>query len=345
MDEIGGCSYCCIQDRNTSNILTFEQVDEFFQNVILKEEVNVVEWFGGEPTIHFDIISKIVSKYPDYKYRLYTNGLFDFRIWKDTLFFFSDITISHDGPDKYNRKRGISNNSYASTKCIENIENCLNFDFPVTIAIVPSTSSHYENLDILFAYFRELGVQSFSLEIPSVIQDEFVNKKFTSKEMNKIIDYFYDKIVDDFLYGDFKDKTLFNIPKEHYPGQLNIDKCSETNIALSPTGKIYHCRDTAANEEKLVRVNRINFYSSIPLIKDIETYNTCHVKMVQGYTNEGIVNFDNILELKAMYEIIKLMNAYYYHYCLKDSNGCESCLDKIEEIHMLILDLRELKKC
>ena len=346
MDTVAkGCSYCCIQDRNTSNVLTYEDIEKFFEEVILKEEVNVIEFFGGEPLNfeNFDVISRIVVKYPDYKYRIYTNGLFDFELWKEVLAYFDDIIISHDGPGRYNRKRGISNNDYVSFKCIENIQECIEADYPVTVAIVPSTSSHYENLDILFAYFQAYGVQSFSLEIPSVIQDEFINKKFTFKEMNKIVDYFYTNIVDSFLYGEFKDKILFNMPKEHYPGQLNSDRCSETNIALSPTGNIYHCRDTAANEQKLSRVNRIDFYSSVPAIKHIEGYNTCHVKIIQGYSNEGIVNYDNVLEIKAMYQIIKLMNVYYHYYSLRDSNGCESSLNKIEEIYLLILDLRDLK--
>lgn len=346
MDTVpsNGCSYCCIQNRNTSKVLNFDDVDEFVKmNVIpLKDNVNFFEFFGGEPTLHFDVINRILEKYPEYNYRMYTNGLFDFEKWKDTLILFKEVLISHDGPGLFNSKRGIGNNFEVTRQCEENISNCMEYGIPISIAIVPSTEKHYDNLDEVISFFYEkFSIRSFSLEIPSVIQDFHVNTKFSSVHFNKIIDFFFSDTVSKFLKLPIEDRYILNIPKEHYPGQLNTSNCSDTNLALSPNGKIYHCRDTAANENNLIKDNKITFFTNVDEIKKIEKTHTCHVKKMQGYDYSFIVGDDNNLYTRMMYSTISLMNKFYYDYLDSDFDSCEKSFLLIEEFSIFYKLLKD----
>ena len=343
MDTVAnGCSYCCIQNRNTSKVLTFEEIDAFMQEHVLDKDVKFFEFFGGEPTIHYEIIKQVVDKYPQFNYRMYTNGLFDFDQWYDVLCRFGEVLFSHDGYGKFNSKRGIGNTKFVTELCESNIRKSINNGIPTSIAIVPSTEEHYDQLREIVGYFyKNYKARSFSLEIPSVIQDKHVNNRFSKRHFNKIVDFFFDEVVPDFLEKGVDDKYLFNIPKEHYPGQLNTVPCSESVLALSPSGKIYHCRDTAANESNLVKENVLHFYSSIDEIKKIEVSNTCHVKVMQGYDNSKTVDESNVLEVKAMYQILGLMNYFYEMYVDEDFSGCIAVLDIIENIYTLYSAIKE----
>lgn len=343
MDTIAnGCSYCCIQNRNTSPILSLEKIESFILNDLKDEDVAFFEFFGGEPTIHFDVIKVIVEKFK-FKYRMYTNGLFDFNTWKDILFYFDEVSFSIDGFGKYNSKRGIGNNSHVTNTCIENISKSLSYGIPVTVAIVPSTEEHYDNLELIFSDFLSLGVRSFSLEIPSVIQDQFINNKFSRVHLNKIIKFFFGFVVEKFVNGDVDEMFLLNIPKEHYPGQANSAPCSETNIALSPRGNVYHCRDTSANEEKLFSVSQIKFYSDVNKIKTIEKNHTCHVKVLQGYSCDSVIDSDNELEIRLMYRTIAIMNSYYRNYVEDNYAKCEEELNLIRTFLVLYNSYTEKK--
>jgi hypothetical protein len=128
---------------------------------------------------------------------------------------------------------------------------------------------------------------------------------------------------------------LLNIPKEHYPGQANSAPCSETNIALSPRGNVYYCRDTSANEEKLFSTSKINFYSNLNEIKTIEKDHTCHVKFLQGYSHDSVVDSDNELEVRLMYRTIAIMNSYYRNYIDENYSKCEEELNLIRTFLVL----------
>lgn len=335
MDTIAnGCSYCCIQNRNTSPVLSFKKIESFILNDLKDEDVAFFEFFGGEPTVHFETIKEVVDKFK-FKYRMYTNGLFDFDTWKDTLCRFDEVSFSIDGFGKFNSKRGIGNSTHVTNTCLNNINNSLSYGIPVTVAIVPSTEEHYDNLELIFSDFLSMGVRSFSLEIPSVIQDQFINKKFSKTHLNKIVEFFFGFVVEKFTDGDIDEMFLLNIPKEHYPGQANSAPCSETNIALSPRGNVYYCRDTSANEEKLFSTSKINFYSNLNEIKKIEKDHTCHVKFLQGYSHDSVVDSDNELEVRLMYRTIAIMNSYYRNYIDENYSKCEEELNLIRTFLVL----------
>jgi uncharacterized protein len=331
MDTVAnGCSYCCIRNRNTSPFLPVEIIEKTIMDY-MDDGIGIIEFFGGEPTIHFEEINYIVNKFPQYKYRMYTNGLFEFDIWKDLLDGFYEVCISIDGYGSFNSKRGIGNNAFITNKTLSTISNCIKSGINTTVAIVPSTTAHYlpDSLEKIIEYFLDMGVRSFSLEIPSIIMDEVKNTKFDSNSWYRILDLFFGLILPDFIYNE--DKYLFNIPKEHYPGQFNKTPCSDNNIAISPKGNTYHCRDTAANEERLIANNKIEFFSNVKSIKEIERNKTCHVKVLQGYDSSSIIK-GNELRTRMMYEAISLMNLYYHHLVNGNTASCDSSIKILTEL-------------
>ena len=281
MDIYGGCSYCCIQKRGSSTVLDSNVVIQKIEETGL-ENINIVEFMGGEPTIHYDEIYSIVSKYPSLKYRMYTNGLFNFEKWKNIIPLFYEICFSQDGPDKFNSKRGIKNMKYVYDLSLSNLKKMLEITENITVAIVPSTSFHYENLVYITNFYKKLGVKSFSIEIPSVIKDSFVNNSIKKEDFLNLFKYFLYNL-ELLLYNG--EVFLVNIPKEFSSKQINSKGCSDTNIAISPSGKSYYCRDTAANENSLLESNSIKFYNK-ESIKKIEETNTCHVKFLQGFSSD-----------------------------------------------------------
>ena len=44
------CNYCCIGDKNTSPVLDVDAAIEFVEKYA--EEENILEFYGGEPTLH-----------------------------------------------------------------------------------------------------------------------------------------------------------------------------------------------------------------------------------------------------------------------------------------------------
>ena len=77
MDIYGGCSYCCIQKRGSSPVLDLDTVLRKIKEIGV-ENIEILEYFGGEPTLHFYEISTLIKMFPNIKHRMYTNGLFDF---------------------------------------------------------------------------------------------------------------------------------------------------------------------------------------------------------------------------------------------------------------------------
>ena len=59
------CDYCCVYDSlNKGSSLSIEDAVKFFEwqlPLYSKEEEHVVEFFGGEPTLHMDEIRALMN--------------------------------------------------------------------------------------------------------------------------------------------------------------------------------------------------------------------------------------------------------------------------------------------
>lgn len=71
------CTYCYQGNCHSNKKMTFELACDVIDKALKNEYFNNnVEFFGGEPTLEFDLIKKIMDKYPKLLYSITTNGNF-----------------------------------------------------------------------------------------------------------------------------------------------------------------------------------------------------------------------------------------------------------------------------
>lgn len=254
------CDYCCVYDSlNKGSSLSIEDAVKFFEwqlPLYSKEEEHVVEFFGGEPTLHMDEIRALMNHlelyFSDYNlsYRIYTNCIFNktIRSYDDVWSKFDDIICSIDGMYEDNLLRTTSRKAYDVS--IENF-NYLKDTYKVAgIAFVLHPES---DLRKTFNYFKDMGCRYFHFEIASLWNDdkdngitvEYLIKtfrtiheltlEFNSKHLNKE-EFIVFSVPREFLSSD----KFFTGPEKH--------SCLDVMRSLSPTGNVYFCRDLAVSE-------------------------------------------------------------------------------------------------
>ena len=254
------CDYCCVYDSlNKGSSLSIEDAVKFFEwqlPLYSKEEEHVVEFFGGEPTLHMDEIRALMNHlelyFSDYNlsYRIYTNCIFNktIRSYDDVWSKFDDIICSIDGMYEDNLLRTTSRKAYDIS--IENF-NYLKDTYKVAgIAFVLHPES---DLRKTFNYFKDMGCRYFHFEIASLWNDdkdngitvEYLIKtfrtiheltlEFNSKHLNKE-EFIVFSVPREFLSSD----KFFTGPEKH--------SCLDVMRSLSPTGNVYFCRDLAVSE-------------------------------------------------------------------------------------------------
>lgn len=74
----GGCEYC-YQDKSfrTKEVMTKQVIDDTIRFTLSKFQENKITYyfFGGEPTLNWDMITYALEKYPQLKFHMTTNGL------------------------------------------------------------------------------------------------------------------------------------------------------------------------------------------------------------------------------------------------------------------------------
>lgn len=328
------CSYCCIRSKGESNVLSMQDVETYLElNGYTINDFKIVEFFGGEPSLHLNTIVEIIQKYPDQKYRFYTNGTKDLSLLYSFKDSFYEILVSTDGIKKNHLRAGkvFANSSVFTQQVEKTISLLLDNDMPVSAAITITDDEMTKDLSSIVDSLKALGVRSFSIELATLLMDKTLNKRFTSIGVRNIMEYFYLSVLPTFLKQD-EDSFLFNMSPELYDGQLNGIACTDGVIALSPSGNIYNCRDTAANEQSLIKREVLHFYKDRSLLRSFNTSNTCHVKCIQGFNREEFLSDFSIREkdlLKIVYLLIKSMNKFY------ESKDLQSLLFDLTQVNSL----------
>ena len=298
------CSYCCIQSKNQSPVLAdLKSVKDF----IFKYARNgsIVEFYGGEPTLHkkeiFEIIDFCKSLDIKVKTRLYTNGLFLNWSREDISSLASkldEVLISLDGSTfEENKQRFESQAQFDSV--IENIRTMReSAELDITISSVLYGKAKYERIFDNYKFFSELGVDTFSYEPVTIYRTDkavIIPRDFLILLFKGVMEVSRDICISG------SGKSLF-IAKElmaaswYHRGEKDL--CSKNVRAISPRGNIYMCRDHAANEEEMFYSPKvIRFFSknnlksdneSFPVVEENEKELThCPVKNIQ-YKEAGV---------------------------------------------------------
>lgn len=273
------CTYCCIQSKNMSPFLDINKIDDFIATYSTKK--NVVEFYGGEPTLHkdliFETIKLIKNKYSDkeFSYRLYTNGAFKDYSISEIEFIASnidEILLSLDGFDyEDNTKRFTSIDEYNAI--INNLKILIANDANVGISSVLYNISNYSKIYDNYKKFFDIGVRYFSYEPLTIFQTDkavVIPKKFIKAFTENIYKVVKD-ISDNDLIGEVELFVAKELLSSSWYNNGEKTQCSKWIRALSPRGNIYMCRDHAANEEEM-------FYSP----KVIQFFNKNNLKIDNG---------------------------------------------------------------
>jgi sulfatase maturation enzyme AslB (radical SAM superfamily) len=283
-----------------SPFLDINKIDNFIATYSTKK--NIVEFYGGEPTLHKDLIFETIKlindKHSDkeFSYRLYTNGVFkDYSV--DEIKFIAsnidEILLSLDGFDyEDNTKRFTSIDEYNSV--INNLKVLISNDANVGISSVLYNMSNYSKIYDNYKKFFDIGVRYFSYEPLTIFQTDkavVIPKKFM-KAFTKNIYKVVKDISDNDLIGEVELFVAKELLSSSWYNNGEKTQCSKWIRALSPRGNIYMCRDHAANEEEMFFSPKvIQFFNknnlkidngSFPFVEQNENNLTlCSVKNIQ----------------------------------------------------------------
>ncbi len=250
------CSYCCITNKDTSPVLTLDEVISFIDKNYVKDDT-MVEFFGGEPTLHWKELCAIIdycnNKYPDITFRIFSN--MQYELTDQHIEYFgkiSEINASVDGSYELNVGRKDTPEEY---KLITDNIKLLAKLYPESLAVacVVAMPKQYKSLPDTLELFKSWGVRYTSLEVAMTWKDDKVIGMKTnglkmlataildvieesSKGYLRHVCFPRDLLTSDFWFKDQKEKS-----------------CTDSVRALSPRGNIYCCRDWAANEEGLIK--------------------------------------------------------------------------------------------
>lgn len=311
------CSYCCIGSKNESPILSVDKAVDFIRKYYIPNEENVIEFYGGEPTLHWEEIKTIISILDSIEdlnpyYRLYTNGVFEKESDEsisEGISLIDEILISVDGHTPYlNRQRF---NEDAFNRIINNINNNANSS-NIGISSVLFGKEKYDNIFDSYLFFKNMGVKYFSYEPLTVYNQDAVAvipldyfKRFSKGIFSIIIDM----IKSGGGYELFVAKELLS------SSWYKVDPCKACSSicrAISPRGNIYMCRDHAANEEEMFYSAKvINFHKKNNLVEKDSNFN--HIAKHEGIFTPCVVkDFQYILGGKEKYLYWLDPNFQYY---------------------------------
>lgn len=292
------CTYCCVQSKNLSPVnANFKQIKEFIDHYI--EDESCIEFYGGEPTLHKDLIKEILDYIDSLDVnlytRLYTNGMF--KNWTDEEIVsvsngISETLISLDGfTFEENKQRFETEDEF--NQVMKNIKTVLTTSTFLGISTVLYGRAKFENMFNNYKQFRSIGVNYFSYEPLTIYNDNkpvVIPKEFFKEFLIQINKIYQDSI------ENYPDDTYLFVAKEllssKWFNQGERTQCSKMVRAISPRGNVYMCRDHAANEEELFYspkiiqfLNKNNFKNdneSFPVIEQNENNLTpCPVKNIQ----------------------------------------------------------------
>ena len=174
------CSFCCVKDSlNKGEVITPKEAYDFIEWQILLDTKKdyLIEFFGGEPTVHYKDIKELfeIIRFKCYEdsttspnlrlaleklsYRIYTNGVYNSLVKNDKSFWsmFDDIILSVEGEYKDSVDRHP--NKYSYDLAISNYKDLLTYA-NVGIAFVLAENT---DVDRIFKYFQNtLNVYIFN---------------------------------------------------------------------------------------------------------------------------------------------------------------------------------------
>lgn len=169
------CKYC-YEKNDGKYILTKSNIDSIMERLSKFNQLEKdIEFFGGEPTLSLDIIKYTVEKYPDYSYRIITNGYFleleEFEY--ECLSKLLSVTLSLEGTEKaFNELRNGIDLNKTLDKLIKLNRKWKNISVNLSIngILLENIDEFIHNYELLIS--NNIGVHFYSLK-----DENFFNEK------------------------------------------------------------------------------------------------------------------------------------------------------------------------
>lgn len=268
------CSYCYERKNNIQkNIVINENIaKKVIQKLIYSAICNDykivgLNFFGGEPLLHFNIIKKLVQ-YSEMirpqklkiRYSIVTNGTLmnnDISFFLEKYNFYVTLSIDgnkdiHDAMRKMNNGSGSYNIIKNNLKMLDNSN--LRFRGRITV--------NDSNCDITNSVqsVRNLGIDNIVIGV-----DEYINKANFEKfllEYEKLLDNYFESIIN----GDFYtiDNIAIILSKIVFKRRIS-SKCNAgcSYFTLSSSGDIYGCHRFVGNKDMIIGNTEMDFLKKI----------------------------------------------------------------------------------
>jgi uncharacterized protein len=260
------CSYCFVDTNDGSTDMSLAELEEGLQYLFEQNagrDTVWIQWFGGEPSIRFDLIQegdKIIRRLKK-KYSvgeiirtMVTNGL---NVTEPQLRYFKKngygIGVSLDGVPKVNSiARTMLNGSSADSKIVGNIKRYVDQGIRVGINYTPTLSNVSDLPNFIDYCGKELGVNFVYVNFPIPTKSswqidgaEFANALFEAKQRALING--------STLYSGI-DRVIFSINSQQ-PNLFDHEESFGGVIgALLPKGKVSLSEINFASPELIVRL-------------------------------------------------------------------------------------------
>jgi len=252
------CSYCFEHSQNDVKVMNPNTIDALISFVKKHQDAEnlSVNWYGGEPTIVFNVIKSLTERflelYPDYENAgLVTNGysLDKTKIEQLTALKISSVQITLDGIEStHNNRRMLKNGKPTYRKILENIDALMHSSWKGSCAIrvnIDKTNLH---------------------EYPTLrkeLLERYKGKKLTvyTGHINTFVDHSYDHKCGlcntewaEFTIGLYKKEGI--IPRGgFYPTNGALNTCittSQYGYVIGPEGEIYKCWEDVGKEQMVI---------------------------------------------------------------------------------------------
>lgn len=279
------CDYCFHSDGKKMNIdnemslYTAMKIVDFFMDNTDSTFVNV-QFIGGEPTVKFDLIVKIV-KYINKKalasgirtgYSLTTNAV---SITSDMVDFFNKnnfkITVSIDGDKENHNIHRKFKNELGSYSKVEKGVKLLRKKMDFITAKITLTKTTISNFNYIINYIFDLGFDSISYQFVGSSSCDFTIDKEHFLIFKNDLGTVFNNFKKDILSGEFKiiDRLIGWMQKIYQkPIRNECTIFSDKKLVVDTNGNFYRCEMAVGNEDFVIGnlKDGINLSESKPLM-------------------------------------------------------------------------------
>lgn len=320
------CKYCYASHGNYGrppSFMTKETVDFIIDDIKNRGFTNlyVVSLFGGEPTMNFDVIEYIITKFElefdkIFKFELTTNGTF---LNKDRLVFLCNhnvkLVVSIDGPeDITDYLRGVGSHKIAYNI----IKSAKEIGYKDIESSATFTKAHLEmgyNYNDIAEYFKSLEIASsiskvsINKESKLYIEDTITREEYVKVVRDEIMMIYNNtpKILNPYLYA-FLNSLIYGIKSFQFCDDLQTNY----SLAYDYDGGLYNCfrlwgkKEYEVKNNELInsKLSHINSKENIKKCKDCWARylcKQCAAEIALGETSLQIEN--DVCKDEIMFEI------------------------------------------